>query len=164
VNFYLYIYHTLDPSHTWRVYTYIYTFSVVDLPIKWHNDSQDDLFKDLFSAFLMFVCLCLYFLSWRSFSVRSVCIFVKRDWPDLSRKTGFMQLLQSLPANNLTTLMFAAGFVCVSLLCAPHYVDIRHSWYSAPSLRASLLSQWIYCATVLTFLLTRAHIHTLLSF
>lgn len=146
-------------------HTYIYTLlTVVDLHIKWHNDSQDDLFKDLFSPCLMFVCL--YFLSWSSFSVKSVCIFVKRDWSDLSRKTGFMQLLQSPPCKQSHYLDVRMGncvCVCVTLHCAPHFVDISHSWYSAPSLRASLLSQWIYCATVLTFLLTRAHIHSLLS-
>lgn len=44
----------------------------------------------------------------------------------------------SLPANSLTPLMLTKGtvYVCIMLHCAPHYVDISHWWYSAPSLRA----------------------------
>lgn len=100
-------------------HTFIYTLlTVVDLHIKWHNDSQDDLFKDHFSPFLIF--LCLYFLSWRSFSVRAVCIFVKRDliFPE---KLDSCSCCSPLPANNLTTLMFAKGSVCVSH-CIVHLI------------------------------------------
>lgn len=97
-------------------HTFIYTLlTVVDLHIKWHNDSQDDLFKDHFSPFLIFVCL--YFLSWRSFSVRQFAYLWNVIWSFQKNGIHAAAAVPSLQTISLPWCSQREVCVCHTALC-----------------------------------------------